>query len=65
MHTRVAGKFGVPKLFLKSRDVLQIHVTDALVEEQGEDVATKFRMIHTASQEVGGLFKKGVKLGLS
>src|SRR5262249_49149485 len=43
----------------------EVHVVDALVEEQGEDVATELGVIHTAPEQVSGLLKKRVQLGLS
>src|SRR5262249_31981786 len=61
----VAGKLAIAKLLFESRDILQVHVANALIEEQGEDVATKFGVIHPAPKEVGGLLQKCVKLSLS
>ena len=64
VHPGVSGKVRIPKFLFQSGDVFQINVVDALVEEECKDVATKFRVVSPAPEQISGLFKKRIEFRL-
>lgn len=63
MHRRVIGQF-VADFLGQVADSLIKDIADALEKQEGENVATELGVIDIAAQDVGGLFKECIQLGL-
>jgi hypothetical protein len=65
VHLRIACELLVPKLLSDFSDLLKVNVANALGEQKCKDVASEFRVIEVAAQDVGGFIKEVVKFRLS
>ena len=65
VHFGILGEIGVAKAFGQPGKLFEVDVANSLEEEQGEDVATEFRVIHIAPEDVRRLVEECIELCLS
>jgi hypothetical protein len=65
VQLRITCELLVPKLRSDFSELLKVNVANALGEQKCKDVASEFRVIEVAAQDVGGFIKGVVKFRLA